>query len=135
MQRVVDIAQAIADELKEQGQPALFSFTPAIELKDLKYRIMVIPADEQIEVATRTSNMVTSTVTIGVQRKTSKLDEEVKQLIELVRNIGRKYLRRRICESLCGKVHNMPLYDAGELTDTGVFTGVVQLDFEGYEVA
>ena len=134
-ERFISISKAIADELKSQGQPASFMFRPPIELKNLVFRICVIPKDEQIEIETRTSNRISSHVVIGVQRKASKVDAETEKLIELVRNIGRKYLRRRICESCCTTATNQPIYDAEELSDTDMFTGVVELTFIGRETA
>ena len=131
-----DIADVITSELAAKGHPAVLVFNPKTELKDLKYKIFVFPSDEQRTVNTRSgshANQVTCEIVIGVCRKLSDVENETRQLIKLVRNIGRSYLRRVICGCTCHHVQYMPVYDAEQIMDLGEFSGVIKLSFIGYE--
>lgn len=136
MVQVEDIADVIVSELAAKGHPAVLVFNPKTELKDLKYKIFVYPAGENVEPNTRSgshANKVTCDIVIGVARKMGDIEHETRRLIKLTRNIGRSYLRKVVLGCTCTSIGYMPLYDAEQIMDMGEYTGVIKLSFLGFE--
>ena len=138
---IIDIAEAVKDELNSPGQPGFSqSFTaqryyqPLFELPDMKtLHVTVVPKGAEASPGSRGRNQHDYQIDVAVQKKPSDSDNtEVDALMALVEEIADFFALRRLTtfsEAIWGGTENEPIYSQEHMEQFRQFTSVITLTF------
>ena len=138
---IIDIAEAVKNELNNPGQPGFSqSFTaerhyqPLFELPDMKtLHVTVVPKGTEISSGSRGRNQHDYHTDVAVQKKPSGTDNaEVDALMALVEEIADFFALRRLTsfsEAIWVGTENEPIYSQEHMEQFRQFTSVITLMF------
>ena len=138
---IIDIAEAVKNELNNPGQPGFSqSFTaerhyqPLFELPDMKtLHVTVVPKGAEISSGSRGRNQHDYQIDVAVQRKPSDSDNtEVDALMALVEEIADFFALRRLTdfsEAIWVAAENEPIYSQEHMEQLRQFTSVITLTY------
>ena len=128
------VADAVADKLKAQGYlEAQRRLCVTFKLSSFKDRkITVVPVGFEMEPESRCSDKTTVLIQIGIQQLIAGKDPdaEIAALMEVERDIVRKFNRLTGLSTLGGKViaiDNNPVFDGLAIQESNLFIGIITL--------
>jgi len=138
MATIVDITQAVVDELNASGllgaTVAERSYLPRRQLEQLAdMAVTVVPKATQVQIAGRSSNQYTHDIDIAVQQRLGSDDAvEIDPLMDLVEQIADHFRLRRLSDGTAAvwvQTQHEPIYAPEHLDQMRVFTAVITLSF------
>ena len=138
MARIIDIAEAVKDELNSGTFSQTFTaerhYQPVFELKDMKtLHVTVVPKDIELQLATRNSSQHDCRIDVAVQKKLETADlAEIDEMMGLVEEIISFLSRRKLASvpnALWIKIANEPIYAHEHMEQFRQFTSILTLTY------